>query len=351
MQQQQDTSPCVASETLAQSPVSPPASLAPTLPPATDGFITVLVTPKLTFSLPRRTSWQTTDDIAQEILREGFLARFPVRFDAEKLTFTSTTPALSLAGRDRLVYRINSTAGGDDERILLHILSSLDKAYAAQCEKKFEEVRADMLSSTMSFQVVADEVRTAQEAAARHWEKEVSGLKQQQQMNQKRLFLLEREKEGLVKTVQVSDDVVGRLRRSVDALSTENTMLRERQSDLESQVMALREVVTAHLSGLVAPGGSATATATTTAPPEEAPPGAGASSSSSVGTQVGGGESEADRAARLAVEKWQHAMGEWLRQGAQICNAPPIERYPGATSLASTAARSSASDDEASSGC
>ena len=63
--------------------------------------------------------------------------------------------------------------GGDDERVLLQILSSLDKAYSAKYEKQLEEARADLLSSSMSFQVVADEVRAGQAAAQKKWEREV----------------------------------------------------------------------------------------------------------------------------------------------------------------------------------
>mmetsp|Transcript_23978 Transcript_23978/g.61201 ORF Transcript_23978/g.61201 Transcript_23978/m.61201 type:complete len:352 (-) Transcript_23978:267-1322(-) len=289
-------------------PPAPAATGVRATAPAIDGFLTVLVTPKLTFTFPRQTSWQTAEDISQSTLRDAFLSRFPLKIDADKLLFTCTTPSLSLEGRERLVYRISSTTGGDDERVLLLILSSLDKAYGAFYEKKFEEVRADMLSSTMSFQVVADEVREAQQAAARHWDKEVKGLKEQLSMNQKRLFLLEREKEGLVKTVHSSDEVASRLRRSVESLSSENTALRERQSDLEAQVGALRDVVTAHLSGMGTPGGD---------PPGPAAP------SSSVGTQtaqLGTETHEAELAARLAVEKWQQAMGAWLRTGAELCS-------------------------------
>ena len=238
-----------ASETaVTRSPPSQQPAAQPSLPPAppppeTDGYLTVLVTPKITFSLPRHTAWRTADDIGQELLRDAFLTRFPMRFDAEKLNFTCTTPALPLEGRSRLVYRISS-AGDDEERVLLHILSALDKAYAKHFEKRFEEVRADMLSSSMNFQIVADEVRLAQETAEGKWEKAVKGLKEQLSVNQKRLFLLEREKEGLLKTVQTSDEQVVRLRRSVDALGVENDRMRTRQGDLESQIVALRELVT-----------------------------------------------------------------------------------------------------------
>ena len=409
-------------------PPQPPAtqpSLSPAPPPPeTDGYLTVLVTPKITFSLPRHTAWRTADDIGQELLRDAFLTRFPMRFDAEKLNFTCTTPALPLEGRSRLVYRISS-AGDDEERVLLHILSALDKAYAKHFEKRFEEVRSDMLSSSMNFQIVADEVRLAQEAAEGKWEKAVKGLKEQLSVNQKRLFLLEREKEGLLKTVQTSDEQVVRLRRSVDALGVENDRMRTRQGDLESQIVALRELVTSVVgaSASTAPTASAASAGPTTpaevgavvgadpggapcasgvaaassssvgTPPTTAsmPAGTAAASSSSVGTQTaragspppegsptaryqtaraGGAESEADRVARLAVEKWQKAMGEWLRTGAEICSAAvagaegavPMAKALPPPALASAAAVERGggggggvseleSDDDESSGC
>ena len=412
-----------------RSPPPQPPATQPSLPPAppppeTDGYLTVLVTPKITFSLPRHTAWRTADDIGQELLRDAFLTRFPMRFDAEKLNFTCTTPALPLEGRSRLVYRISS-AGDDEERVLLHILSALDKAYAKHFEKRFEEVRADMLSSSMNFQIVADEVRLAQETAEGKWEKAVKGLKEQLSVNQKRLFLLEREKEGLLKTVQTSDEQVVRLRRSVDALGVENDRMRTRQGDLESQIVALRELVTSVVGATAstAPTASAASAGPTTpaevgavvgadpggapcfsgvaaassssvgTPPTTAsmPAGTAAASSSSVGTQTaragspppegsptaryqtaraGGAESEADRVARLAVEKWQKAMGEWLRTGAEICSAAvagaegavPMAKALPPPALASAAAVERGggggggvseleSDDDESSGC
>ena len=411
-----------------RSPPPQPPATQPSLPPAppppeTDGYLTVLVTPKITFSLPRHTAWRTADDIGQELLRDAFLTRFPMRFDAEKLNFTCTTPALPLEGRSRLVYRISS-AGDDEERVLLHILSALDKAYAKHFEKRFEEVRSDMLSSSMNFQIVADEVRLAQEAAEGKWEKAVKGLKEQLSVNQKRLFLLEREKEGLLKTVQTSDEQVVRLRRSVDALGVENDRMRTRQGDLESQIVALRELVTSVVGATAStaptasaasagpatpaevgavmgadPGGAPCASGVAAAssssvgtPPTTAsmPAGTAAASSSSVGTQTaragspppegsptaryqtaraGGAESEADRVARLAVEKWQKAMGEWLRTGAEICSsavagaerAGPKNKALPPPALASAAAVERGgggggvseleSDDDESSGC
>ena len=92
-------------------------------------------------------------DIPQSELQEAFLARFPVRFEAADLSFKCATPSLHLAGQERVVYRIGSVSGSvDEERVLLRILSSLDKAYSAKYERQLEEARAELLSSSMSFQ-------------------------------------------------------------------------------------------------------------------------------------------------------------------------------------------------------
>ena len=165
-------------------------------------------------------------DIPQSELQEAFLARFPVRIDASSLIFKCATPTLDLATQERIVFRISN--GGDDERVLLSILSSLDRAYSAKYEAQLEEARADLLSSSMSFQVVADEVRAAQSQTSKRWEKEVKSLKEQQSTNQKRLFLLEREKEGLQKACSLSEEGTDKLRRSMSGLVAENAFLREK---------------------------------------------------------------------------------------------------------------------------
>ena len=95
--------------------------------------------------MQRQREWKCAQDIPQDTLREAFLSRFPVRFDAEKLCFQSATPALPLNGLERCVFRIASTSGGDDERLLLSILSSLDKAYKQRYDRQLEEVKSDGL--------------------------------------------------------------------------------------------------------------------------------------------------------------------------------------------------------------
>ena len=70
-------------------------------------------------------------------LRSAFLSRFPVRFSADALTFRCATPAVDISDQDRLVFRI-SARNSEDERVLLTILSELDKAYAAKYEAQLE---------------------------------------------------------------------------------------------------------------------------------------------------------------------------------------------------------------------
>jgi len=308
------------------TPKAPAVSSAPT--PSADspstaeggspfrGFLSVLVTPKITFSLPRRPQWETPADIAQDDLREAFLSRFPVRFEPSKLTFRCATPSLELNGRadQRLVYRIGAE-DGDEERVLLGILRELDKAYSAKYEAMLEEARADLLSSSMSFQVVADEIREGQQAADKKWGAEVRQLKEQMSTNQKRLFLLEQENSSLLKTASSAEFETTQLRRSVASLGSENAALREQQSALEAQVAALREVVAAHLSGGGGGDGSG------------GDAGAAASSKEAVRmvstlTQT---QHESDEQARAEMAKWQlqlSRMSEWLRTGAQLLESP-----------------------------
>ena len=220
MQQQKPTKsgePTYVNEPSAPAPAPAPPPSSSSSSAASAGasqFLTVLVTPKLTFSLPRQPHWRVVEDIAQEELQKAFLARFPMRFDAERLVFRSATPALGLDGRERLVYRIGAE-GAEEERVLLTVLSELDSAYKASYEKQLEQARAELLSSSMSFQVIADEIREGQQAAAKKWEKEVRLLKEHQSTNQKRLFLLEQEKNQLQQTASASESLTGVLRDQV----------------------------------------------------------------------------------------------------------------------------------------
>ena len=117
----------------------------------------VLVTPKLSFALRLQPGWKRASDIEEDALRLAFLARFPVKLRAEHLTFRCATPAASLE-TGTLVYRIGA-ADVSEDRVLLSVLSELDKSYTAKFEAALERARADCLSASNCFQVVADEVR------------------------------------------------------------------------------------------------------------------------------------------------------------------------------------------------
>ncbi|KAL3895191.1 MAG: hypothetical protein SGPRY_013581, partial [Prymnesium sp.] len=105
-----------------------------------------------------------------------------------------------------------------------------------------EEARSDLLSSSMSFQLIADEIRSGHQAAEKKWSGEVRQLKEQMSTNQKRLFLLEQEKEQLQKTVSSAESEATQLRGSIAALADENAALKQQQSNLEAQIVALHEL-------------------------------------------------------------------------------------------------------------
>lgn len=215
-----------------------PAHIAPAGPvntgaPLTAGdaeprLINVLVTPKLSFALRLQPGWKRASDIEEDALRLAFLARFPVKLRAEHLTFRCATPTASLE-TGTLVYRIGA-ADVSEDRVLLSVLSELDKSYTAKFEAALERARADCLSASNCFQVVADEVRTAQEATSRRWESEVRSLKETQGKSQKRLFLLEQERDQLrdqlLRATTSSKRAVSELRTNLGGLAEENASLR-----------------------------------------------------------------------------------------------------------------------------
>eukprot|EP00928_Gymnodinium_smaydae_P087064 TRINITY_DN71407_c0_g1_i1.p1 TRINITY_DN71407_c0_g1~~TRINITY_DN71407_c0_g1_i1.p1 ORF type:complete len:434 (-),score=115.18 TRINITY_DN71407_c0_g1_i1:136-1437(-) len=321
-------------------------------------FIRALVTPKISFSVQRLPHWGVAEDISQEDLRKAFLTRFPIQFDASRLSFRCPTPGLRLADAHGCVVFKIGIEGADEDRVLPAILAEIDKAYSQKHEKQLELAHADMLSSSMTFQVVADEIRAGQQAAAKRWEKEVRSLKDQLQSNQKRLFLLEQEKDQLQKSASSSELIAGQLRKDVVSLSGENASLKERMGDLESQLIALREFLSAHI------GATATATASAAAPPAAtsagapAPSGATAFATATASSAPGAaGRSVAAAATRAmvaeastqtivpdggaaavreATERWQKqlsAMSDWLQDGVAL-----LRDGPGASSCDVTSA-------------
>ena len=172
-------------------------------------------------------------------LRSAFLSRFPVRINVAKFTFTCSTPAVDMRAKEMLVFKL-SAGSDDDERVMLALLSELDKAYTAKFEGQLEHARADMLSSSMTFQVVADEIREGQVAYQKRWEKETRGMREHLSINQKRLFLLEQEKNQLQQTASTSESLTGVLRDRVSGLATENAALKERLALVEAQLVLVR---------------------------------------------------------------------------------------------------------------
>ena len=69
--------------------------------------------------------------------------------------------------------------------------------------------------TSMTFQVVADEIREGQAAYQKKWEKETRGMREHLSINQKRLFLLEQEKNQLQQTASASESLTGVLRDQV----------------------------------------------------------------------------------------------------------------------------------------
>jgi len=283
------------------------ASPAPTQSAASDGaarldgtFINVIVTPKISFSLPRRADWNVADDIAQEELRAAFLTRFPIQFETDKLTFTCATPTRKLNEPvGCLVYRIG-VEGAKEERVLLSILSEIDKAYSAKYERQLEEARSDLLSSSMNFQVVADEVRHAQQTTAKRFEKEVGSLKGQLSTNQKRLFLLEQEKDQLQRSVACQESMVGQLRRDLTHASAENSEMKTQMGELQAQLDSLQACVTASIGTARAPHDAAVQTSC-----------------------------EAETMGLAEAEHWQkqfRLMSEWLQTGAELLSDGPLHQ-------------------------
>jgi len=315
------------------------ASQAPTQSPASDGaarldgtFINVIVTPKISFSLPRRADWHVADDISQEELRAAFLTRFPIQFETDKLTFTCATPTRKLnEAVGCLVYRIG-VDGVKEERVLLSILSEIDKAYSAKYERQLEEARSDLLSSSMNFQVVADEVRHAQQTTAKRFEKEVGSLKGQLSTNQKRLFLLEQEKDQLQRSVACQESIVGQLRRDLTHASAENSEMKTKMGDLEAQLDSLRACLTASIGTARAPHDAAVQTSC-----------------------------EAEAVGLAEAEHWQkqfRLMSEWLQTGAELLSdgrlhqaqASAVANLPRSGALASSDSRSRMQVNRASAG-
>jgi hypothetical protein len=273
-------------------------------------------------------------------LRSAFLSRFPVRINVAKFTFTCSTPAVDMRAKEMLVFKL-SAGSDDDERVMLALLSELDKAYTAKFEGQLEHARADMLSSSMTFQVVADEIREGQVAYQKRWEKETRGMREHLSINQKRLFLLEQEKNQLQQTASTSESLTGVLRDRVSGLATENAALKERLALVEAQLQAQAEAMSAvferlALGGGIGVGGGGSGVG-----------GGGGSGGGSggggvggVGGGVGGVSAETQTEADETTKHWQQqliAVSDWLQTGAALLQQPEPAAEPAADSAATPA--------------
>jgi len=103
-----------------------------------EDYVTVVVTPKLTFQLLRRPEWETVQDISQSELRRGFLSRFPpaLWLSSEKFSFRASLPPTHKLTDDTkmLFFRLVSTEA-PDERVLLGILRELEKKLRGYYQK------------------------------------------------------------------------------------------------------------------------------------------------------------------------------------------------------------------------
>ena len=200
---------------------APPAPDAPLRVPKVEGapapgVMHCLVTPKLLFSVPRDASWRVAGDVPQGVLREGFSRRFPLTIAGlDHLSFEAVGKrelgAAAGGGDPPAVFRLTSSDEAE-ERILLGILRALERAYESKHRLALDQARTDMLSSSMTFQVMADEIRARQDEARAKFERDTRGLKDSLTSTSKRLFLLEQEKDALTRAVQGHTEANGALR-------------------------------------------------------------------------------------------------------------------------------------------
>lgn len=165
-------------------------------------YITVVVTPKMTFELCRCPEWQTVQDISQEELHRGFLSRFPpaMWMSSEKFSFKpALAPSAAITEDTRqLVYRLVSD-DVPDERVMLSILRELEKSYEGIIRRAVTETRSEALQENCAQQEQAEEMRRELEKQTTELRRDNKSLRDQLQSIPKRLFLVEQEKDQLRK--------------------------------------------------------------------------------------------------------------------------------------------------------
>lgn len=185
-------------------------------PTGQDDFVTVIVTPKLTFQLFRRPEWKTVQDISQDELRRGFLSRFPpaLWMSSEKFSFKPALPAAQITeDTTSLVFKIVSDEVSD-ERVLLGILRELEKSYEAIIRRAVNETRSEAIREQVVLQEQAEDARKELDKQVKELKKDNRSLRDQLQSIQKRLFLVEQEKDSLRREQQQLLERTTRLERT-----------------------------------------------------------------------------------------------------------------------------------------
>lgn len=245
----------VASASVGPALLNDPGPEAPDAGACTqDDFVTVVVTPKLSFQLPKRPEWHTVQDISQDELRRGFLSRFPpaLWMSSEKFSFKPASPPTSQITKETrtLIYKIVSDDMPDD-RVMLGILRELEKSYEAIIRRAVTETRSEAMHEQFMLQEQVEEARREQAQHVKDLKKDNKSLRDQLQSIQKRLFLVEQEKDQLQKEQHTLKDSVGRLDRGCaeQAKSSQSG-----QDELARQLQEMRAMLEASVAaGAIGP--------------------------------------------------------------------------------------------------
>lgn len=190
--------------------------------PGQDDYLTVIVTPKLTFQLLRRPEWATVEDISQDELRRGFLSRFPpaLWMSSEKFSFRPALPPMARITEETtsLVFKIVSDEVSD-ERVLLGILRELEKSYEAIIRRAVNETRSEALQEQVLLQEQAEDARKELDKQLAELRKDNKSLRDQIQSIQKRLFLVEQEKDQLRKEQKPMQERMARIEKAQTELA------------------------------------------------------------------------------------------------------------------------------------
>lgn len=208
-----------------------------------EDYVTVIVTPKLTFQLLKRPEWETVQDITQSELRRGFLSRFPpaLWLSSEKFSFRAALPPTHRLTEETntLFFKLVSDEV-PDERVLLGILRELEKSYEAIIRRAVTETRSEALQEQFMLQEQAEEFRREQEKIIKDLRKDVKSFKEQNQSIQKRLFLVEQEKDQLQREQHQTKEHLQRLEKQHAEHYKDS---RREQEDMRAQMETLQAFV------------------------------------------------------------------------------------------------------------